>query len=169
MRFPPFFASGCLAAGLAMAAMIWPVAARAETLPGGVALDMTVPQLQQAQPGLKRVPRPARLAGGLVGNWSGSAVEVAGVSLTPTFFLADGQLRRVEYLAREGGPSVFAALLDWARARWGAELAANAPEGAYASWTNTDADAYLQLASAASGGQVRLVVKQRVAKDAGEL
>lgn len=152
-----------------MAALVAPLAARAETLPGGVALDMTVAQLQQAQPDLKRVPRPARLAGGLVGRWSGSTVEVAGVSLTPTFFLAEGELRRVEYLARESGPAVFAALLEWARGKWGAELAASAPEGAYASWTNPDLDAYLQLASAASGAQVRLVVKQRVVKDAGEL
>jgi hypothetical protein len=58
-------------------------------------------------------------------------------------------------------------LLAWARRGWGAELAANAPEGTYASWSGDDGDVYLQ--KPASGGPVRLVVKRRVLKDAGEL
>lgn len=144
-------------------------AASPSSLPGGVALGMTVPQLQQVQPGLKRVPHPPRLAGGLVGSWSGGAVAVAGLALTPTFYLSDGQLQRIEYLARDGGPAAFAALLGWARASWGAELAAADPDSALASWSTDDMDAYLQLASPGPTGPVRLVVKRRVLKDASEL
>ena len=140
--------------------------ARAQALPGGAALGMSVPQLQQVEPALKRVPRPARLAGGLVGSWSADTVEVAGVALTPTFFFAEGELRRVEYLARDGGPAAFDALLGWARGAWGAELASTAPEGAYASWDRDDMQVYLQLAGTTL---VRLVVKRQVEKDASEL
>lgn len=135
---------------------------QAQALPGGVQLGMTVPQLQQAVPGLHPVPRPARLAGGLVGSWAGPAVDVAGVSLAPTFFLAEGQLRRVEYLA---APGSFDALLAWGRAAWGPELASQSPEGAYATWTSGELDAYLQQA----GSTVRLVLKRRILKDDSEL
>lgn len=158
---------------IAVLATAWVVIASATTdarsLPGGAALRMTVPELQQAQPDLKRVPHPARLAGGLVGSWSAGAIDVAGVPLTPTFYFADGQLERVEYLAREGGPAAFPALLAWARQAWGAELSAADPGGEYASWATEDMDAYLQQASTPSGAQVRLVVKRRVLKDASEL
>ncbi|WP_239024241.1 hypothetical protein [Ramlibacter humi] len=138
-------------------------------LPGGLSLGMTVPEMQQAQPGLKRVPHPARLAGGLVGSWSADEVRLAGVALLPTFYIADGQLARVEYLAREGGPASYSSLLAWARGTWGAELASNAPEGSYASWEGEEVDAYLQLANTAAGPQTRLVIKRRVLKDASEL
>lgn len=138
------------------------------SLPGGTALGMTVPELQ-AQTALKRVPHPARLAGGLVGSWSAGPIDVAGVALTPTFYFADGHLERVEYLARDGGPVAFPALLAWARQSWGAELAAADPEGAYASWATDDMDVYLQQAGTAQGAQVRLVIRHRVLKDASEL
>ena len=144
-------------------------AARAQALPGAVSLGLTLPELQQSHPSLWRGPQPARLAGGLVVMWSEADIDVAGVAVTPTFFFADGQLQRVEYLARDGAPASYAALLAWGRSQWGAELAANAHEGAYASWSTGDMDAYLQLANTARGEQVRLVVKRRVEKDAGEL
>ncbi|WP_427911487.1 hypothetical protein ACPWT1_12375 [Ramlibacter sp. MMS24-I3-19] len=155
----------------AIAAVLLPIAAAAAEplLPGGSALGMTVPELQRTGPALKRVPHPARLGGGLVGSWSGPAIDLAGLAVSPTYFFADGQLRRVEYLARGRGPAAYAALLAWARAAWGAELAVADPEGAYASWSTQDFDAYLQLASPTPAGQVRLVIKQRVLKDASEL
>lgn len=171
MRIPSFRAAARWSAVvLAMAWLTIPCAAADRpSLPGGAALQMTVPELQQAQPGLKHVAHPSRLAGGLVGSWSAGAIDVAGVALTPTFYFADGRLERVEYLARDGGRAAFSALLGWARNAWGTELAATDPEGAYASWTTEDMDTYLQLAGASPGGQVRLVVKQRVLKDAAEL
>lgn len=140
----------------------------AEPLPGGAELGMSVPQLQQAVPGLERVAHPARLAGGLAGSWTGPAVQVAGIALTPTFFVAHGAVRRVEYLAPAGSPA-FDPLVAWGRSAWGAELASESPEGAYATWSRGDADVYVQRASGASGTQVRLVFRQVVAKDAGEL
>lgn len=168
MRSTHLFPAARWAAALLTTFCFTVAPAQAQGLPGGVALGMTVPQLQEAQPALTRVPHPARLAGGLVGHWSGQAV-VAGVSLVPTFFFADGQLQRVEYLASDAGPAAYDALLAWGRKAWGTELAANEPEGAYASWSGEDLDAYLQLASAARGGRLRLVIKRRVLKDAGEL
>ncbi|HEY1231225.1 MAG TPA: hypothetical protein VGF26_28315 [Ramlibacter sp.] len=153
-------------------AALLPVAAAAAgpgSLPGGSGLGMTVPELQRVEPALKRVPHPARLAGGLVGSWSGTAIDLAGLTVSPTYFFAEGQLQRIEFLARDRGPVAYAALLAWARAAWGAELAAADPGSAYASWSMEGFDAYLQLASPAPAGQVRLVVKQRVVKDASEL
>lgn len=147
-----------------------PAFAQAQALPGGVQLGMTVPQLQQAVSALRPVARPARLAGGLVGGWSGPVVDVAGVALVPTFFFAEAQLRRIEYLAAgDDGAAGFDALLAWGRAAWGAELAARNPEGAYASWSSDELDVYLQLAQAAQRPQLRLVIKRRVLKDASEL
>jgi hypothetical protein len=149
---------------------LFSVAAHAQTLPGGVQLGMTLQQLQQTVPALKPVAHPARLAGGLIGSWSGSAIQVAGVALTPTFFLADAHLRRVEYLASwSDGARAFDALLIWGRAAWGPELASQNPEGAYATWTNGEVDAYLQRTSAPQGSRVRLVIKRRLVKDGGEL
>ena len=130
---------------------------------------MTVAQLRHARPASKRVARPVRMGGGLVGSWSEARLQLAGVALTPTFFFARGQLQRVEYLAREGGFAAFAALRAWARTTWGAELAADGPEGAYASWSSEDTDAYLQMTNTGRGDQVRLVVRRRVTRDASEL
>jgi hypothetical protein len=145
-------------------------AANAQTLPGGTQLGMTVPQLQQAVPALKPVARPARLTGGLVGNWSAPPIDIAGIALTPTFFFADAQLRRVEYLALpQAGTGAFDTLLAWGRTFWGQELASRNPEGAYASWTPGETDVYLQQTGEAAHPQVRLVVKRRVMKDASEL
>jgi hypothetical protein len=138
--------------------------AQAQALPGGAQLGMAVPQLQQAVPGLKPVPHPAHLAGGLVGSWSGPTIDVAGAALVPTFFLAEGQLARVEYLAT---PEAYAPLLAWGRAQWGAELASDSPEGTYATWSNGEFDAYLQETHGRP--QVRLVIKRRVLKDASAL
>lgn len=151
---------------IAACAALASFSAQAQALPGGVQMGMTVPQLQQAVPGLRPVAHPARLAGGLVGSWSGPAVELVGVSVSPTFFLAEGQLRRVEYLA---APGAFDALLAWGRAAWGAELASQSPEGAYATWSAGEVDAYLQQANASPHPVVRLVVKRRALKDDSEL
>lgn len=141
-------------------------AAQGHDLPGGVQLGMNADQLQQAVPTLQPARRPARLAGGLVGSWSGAAVDVAGVALAPTFYMADGQLQRIEYLAPAGaGAQAFDALVGWGRAAFGPEMASGGPEGRYAAWSADTIDVYLQHTSS----QVRLVVKQRVLKDAGQL
>src|SRR5205085_11606440 len=98
--------------------------AHAQSLPGGGQIGMTVPQLQQAVPGLKPVARPARLAGGLVGSWSGPEVDIEGIAFTPTFFFADAQLRRVEYVTTAGATAgALDALVAWGRAQCGPELA----------------------------------------------
>ncbi|MCG2592307.1 hypothetical protein LZ009_05880 [Ramlibacter sp. XY19] len=149
--------------------LLLPVIAGAQPVPGGFALGMNATQLQQADPALKRVPHPARLSGGLAGIWSGGDVRLGEVALTPTFFLAEGELRRVEYLAHDGLAATYAALLAWARGMWGAELASNAPEGAYASWDTPELQAYLQRTVTPRGEQVRLVTRKRALKDAGEL
>lgn len=149
----------------AVLALLLP-AAQAHELPGAVQLGMTAEQLQQAIPALQPVRRPARLAGGLVGSWSGAPVDLEGVALTPTFYMADGQLQRIEYLAQPGvGAQAFDALVRWGRAAFGPESASGGPEGQYATWADEAMDVYLQRTPA----QVRLVVKQRVLKDASEL
>jgi hypothetical protein len=170
MRYPLPFFSGLRAAAVAAACIGMVCAAHAQTLPGGVQLGMTLPQLQQAVAALTPVAHPARLAGGLVGRWSGPVIHVAGVALTPTFFFADVQLRRIEYLASwrdEAG--AFDSLLGWGRSVWGSELASRDPEGAYASWSHGEVDAYLQQTIASQRSRVRLVIKRRLVKDGSEL
>lgn len=171
MRYPLPVFPGPWPAALATACIgLLPAAAHAQTLPGGVQLGMTVQQLQQTVPALKPVAHPQRLAGGLAGSWSGPAIQVAGVALTPTFFLAGAHLRRVEYLAASSdGARAFDSLLVWGRAAWGPELASQDPEGAYAAWSNGAVDAYLQQAIAPQGPRVRLVIKRRLVKDGSEL
>jgi hypothetical protein len=141
-------------------------AAHAQALPGGAQLGMSAQQLRDAVPALERVPRPVRMAGGLVGSWRGPSVEVGGVWLAPTFFLAEGELRRVEYLAPA---DAYESLLAWGRSTWGPELASQGSEGAYATWTSGTTQAYLQQTGGAQRPQVRLVVKLIATRDAGEL
>ena len=143
---------------------------RAQSLPDGVELGMTVPQLRQAVGTLKPVPHPLRMAGGLIGAWTSQSVVIAGVDVAPTYFFAGGQLRRIEYLASSLVDEMsFDAVLAWARAQWGAELSSLSPEGAYANWAQGEVDVYLQQAGGTQPSQLRLVIKRRVLKNAGEL
>lgn len=152
----------------AVCTVLLPAAAHAQNLPGGAQLGMTAQQLREAVPALESVARPAHMSGGLAGNWRGPAVEVAGVRLVPTFFFADAQLRRVEYVASPAA-GAFGALLAWGRATWGTELASQEREGAYATWARGDVDAYLQQTHAPQHMQVRLVIRRSALKDASEL
>jgi hypothetical protein len=145
------------------------IASAAPALPGNVQLGMSIEQLREAVPALVRVPRPQRMAGGLVGSWSAPAIEVAGVQLTPTFYFAGQVLQRIEYAGGAAdAPKAFDALRAWARSRWSQELASQGAEGSYASWATEDADVYLQMTNG-ERAEVRLVIKRRVLKDGGEL
>ncbi|MDB5958089.1 hypothetical protein [Ramlibacter sp.] len=145
-------------------------AADAQFLPGGAQLGMNAQQLREAVPALQRVPRPVHMAGGLAGNWRGPALEIAGVPLAPTFFFADGELRRVEYVAdARSAANAYESLLAWGRASWGPELASQGTEGTYAAWTTGQVQAYLQQSSGTSRAQLRLVVKLLAGRDGSEL
>lgn len=143
--------------------------AQAQDLPGAVQLGMTPQQLQQAEPGLQPVHRPVRLAGGLVGSWSGPPVALGGVAMAPTYFFAEGGLRRIEYLAPDADAQAYDALLAWGRRNWGQELASQGPEGAYATWSSDAMEVYLQRTGDARRPQLRLVIKAATGKDASEL
>jgi hypothetical protein len=155
-------ALACLAALLA--------SAHAQALPDAVQLGMTPQQLRQAVPALQPVHRPVRLAGGLVGSWTGPPAALAGVAVAPTYFFADGELRRIEYLApADADGHAYEALLSWGRRTWGPELASQGPEGAYATWNSDAMEVYLQRTGDARRPQLRLVIKATAGKDASEL
>jgi len=159
-----------LAALLGLAAGV----AQAQALPPGVRLGMTAPELQAALPGLERVQRPQRLAGGLAGLWRGAPAPIAGLLFEPVFYLADGQLRRMEWVAAaqvapDSGAAAFAELVAWGRSRFGPELASSDPGSAYAAWTQDDIDVYAQHVHHARSASVRLVYKARQLRDAKEL
>lgn len=172
MRLACALLAAALCAGAAMPAS-------AQSLPPGVRIGMEADRLRVVVPDLTRVARPARLSGGLVGVWRGDVVDLAGQRFEPTFFVAGGQLRRVEYAAvttaaDDHGAAAFAALLDWGRRAWGGERLARDTGGLQtsemASWTvGDDLDVYLQLAQAPRQASVRLVYKLRQVKDASEL
>lgn len=168
MQFPALspwlraFAFACLAALMA--------SAQAQDLPDAVQLGMTTQQLRQAVPGLQPVHRPVRLAGGLVGSWTGPPAALAGVPMAPTYFFAEGELRRIEYLAApDADAQAYDALLSWGRKAWGPELASQGPEGAYATWSSDTMEVYLQRSGDALRPQLRLVIKAVAGKDAREL
>lgn len=151
-----------------MAALL--ASAQAQDLPGGAQLGMSRQQLRQALPGLRPVHRPVRLAGGLVGSWTGPAAALAGVAMAPTYFFAQGELRRIEYLAApDADAQSFDALLAWGRGNWGPELASQGPEGSYATWSPDGMAVYLQRTGGGERPQVRLVIKADEGKDASEL
>lgn len=166
---------GPLVRAIAASAAVFAAGAlHAQALPPGVRLGMTAVELLAAMPTIERVPRPQRLAGGLVGSWRGAPVSMAGLAFEPTFFFADSQLRRVEFLASaealpDGGAAAFAELLRWGRGVFGSELASNDPGSAYAAWTRQDADVYLQHMRDARRASVRLVYKARQVRDGSEL
>src|SRR6478609_7145632 len=154
----------------AIVALLLSAISHAQSLPDGVELGMTVAQLQQAVGTLKPVPHPIRMAGGLIGSWTSQPVAIAGVEVAPTYFFAGGQLRRVEYLASSPVDEMsYDAVLAWARGQWGAELSSQSPEGAYATWAQGEVDVYLQRVGSTQPGQLRLVIKRRVLKNASEL
>jgi hypothetical protein len=148
--------------------------AQAQALPAGVRLGMSVEELHAARPGLERVPRPQRLAGGLAGGWRDAPATLAGVRFEPVYFLAGDQLRRVEWAAAtesqpDLGAAAFAEIVAWGRQRFGPELGSNDPGSAYAAWTEGDCDVYVQRITDPRHASVRLVYKARQVKDASEL
>jgi len=150
-------------------------ASHAQALPPGVRLGMTADELQAAAlPGLARVARPQRLAGGLAGSWRAAPAIVAGLPFEPVFFFAEGTLRRMEWFAAvdaqpDLGAAAFADIVAWGRNAFGPELASNDPGSAYAAWVQGDTDIYAQRTTDAHHAAVRLVYKVRQVKDGSEL
>lgn len=149
--------------------------ASAQGLPAGVRLGMSAYELQSALPGLERVARPQRLAGGLAGNWRAAPTQMAGLYFEPVYFFAGGQLRRVEWSASaaaepDQGAAAFESLVAWGRASFGPELGSRDPGSAYAAWVQGDWDVYVQRSSGdGRPAGLRLVYKARQLKDASQL
>lgn len=143
----------------------------AQELPAGVELGMSADALRAAVSDVVRVARPQRLAGGVVGTWHAPAVRlVDALDFEPVFFFGGGRLVRVEHVAAgidapDRGEAAFAALRDWGRSRFGAELATRDPGSEIAAWVDGDTDVYVQRTVDARGATVRLVHKARVVKD----
>lgn len=149
-------------------------ALHAQALPAGVRFGMSAEELQAVLPGLDRVHRPQRLAGGLAGTWHAVPVKFAGVFFEPVFFFAGGELRRVEWVAAADalpdlGAAAFADIVAWGRSSFGPELGSTDPGSAYAAWVRGDTDVYAQRTSDPRHASVRLVYKAREVKDASEL
>lgn len=161
------------ASALALWAVIagTPIGATAQELPAGVQLGMDAEALRAALPEATRVARPQRLAGGVAGTWHAPPVRLLDtLDFEPVFFFGAGRLVRVEYVAAaldtpDRGEAAFAALRDWGRARFGAELATRDPGSEIAAWVDGDTDVYAQRTVDARGATVRLVHRMRVVKD----
>ena len=161
---------------LVLAALLGAAAggSQAQALPPGVRLGMTGEELLAVLPGLERVQRPQRLAGGVAGLWRGAPAPIGGLVFEPVYYLAGGQLRRVEWAsaalpAPDLAAAAFADLVAWGRGQFGPELASNDPGSHYAAWVQGDVDVYAQRLDNARGASVRLVYKGRQLKDASEL
>lgn len=159
---------------LAFSLLTAATALHAQALPAGVRLGMSTEELRAALPGVERVQRPQRLAGGLAGTWHAAPAKVAGLLFEPVFFFAGGELRRVEWVAPAGtspdlGAAAFADIVAWGRSNYGPELSSNDPGSAYAAWVQGDMDVYAQRTRDSHHASVRLVYKARQVKDASEL
>lgn len=167
------FVKRILSMGFLSVVLIAPVA-QAQALPAGVHFGMTINELQAVQPEVQRVTKPQHLAGGLTGNWHGAPVVVAGLPFDLTFFFADSQLRRVEFLASTEprthlNATAFDALVAWGRSTFGPELGSSDPGGKYAAWVSGDVDVYAQSAIGPHQASVRLVYKEQQRKDGQSL
>jgi len=159
---------------VAAALVLGAIAVHAQALPEGVRLGMSAAELQAALPGLERVARPQRLAGGLSGSWRSNPMVFAGLSFEPVYFFAADQLRRVEWSAATDsqpdlGAAAFAEIVAWGRGSFGPELGSNDPGSAYAAWVQGDVDVYAQRMSDPRHASVRLVYKLRQVRDGSEL
>lgn len=156
------------------ATVLGAIGVHAQALPSGVRLGMSAAELQAALPGLERVQRPQRLAGGLAGSWHSAPSVFAGLSFEPVFFFAGDQLRRIEWSAAtevqpDQAAAAFADIVAWGRGSFGPELGSNDPGSAYAAWVQGDVDVYAQRNSDPRHASVRLVYKLRQLKDGSEL
>lgn len=163
-----------LRALLAAACITFLPALRAQELPSGVRAGMSAEELNAALPGLERVLRPSRLAGGLAGSWRAPPKLIGGLAFEPVFYFAGDQLRRIEWTAAaeaqpDQGAAAYGALVDWGRQSFGPELGSNDPGSAYAAWVDGDWDVYAQRSADARRASVRLVYKARQLKDGSEL
>ncbi|UST52278.1 hypothetical protein NF681_01490 (plasmid) [Comamonadaceae bacterium OTU4NAUVB1] len=160
-----------LALALAIGLGAMSAVALAQELPAGVRWGMDADALRAAVPDASRVARPQRLAGGVAGTWHAPPVRIAdALDAEPVFFFGGGRLVRVEHVAAgldapDRGEAAFAALRDWGRERFGAELATRDPGSEIAAWVDGDTDVYVQRTVDARGATVRLVRKLRVVKD----
>ncbi len=166
-RLPRLALVACLFCAIA------PLLLRAQPLPEGADLGATAAHLQRAIPDLERVARPTRMSGGLVGLWRSTPVAVAGVLGNYTFFLAGGQVRRIEFWADApadfaAADAAFDAIAAWGRALYGAEMASGGPGARYAAWSRAGVDIYLQQAPPPRAG-VRLVRVARAQRDGSAL
>jgi hypothetical protein len=148
-----------------------PSALRAQEMPAGVVLGMSVDELRRAIPQLEQVRRPQRMAGGLVGTWHSLAVQVLGLSGEQVFFFAHERLERVEFVGGTRDDSsnlaAFDRIVAWGRGVFGQEIAADDAGARYAEWTSGETEVYAQYGGSHAG--VRLVYKLRLEPDASQL
>ena len=110
--------------------MLLPCALHAQGLPAGVALGMTASDLTRLVPQLERVRHPPRMSGGLVGTWRSKRIQMFGMIGQQTYYFADDQLRRVEFVGAvedaESDAEVFDRLIGKSRkaGQAGIEIAA---------------------------------------------
>lgn len=146
---------------------------QAQPLPEGADLGATPAELQRAMPDLEKVVRPTRMAGGLAGLWRSAPTALAGVVGNYTFFLAGGQVRRIEFWADapadpSAADAAFDALAAWSRDLYGVEMASGGSGARYAAWSRPGVDIYLQQAPPPRAG-VRLVRVARAQRDGSAL
>ena len=140
-------------------------------------MGMTESELRSAVPGLERVRRPARAPNGAAGLWRQPHVAVDNWLVDQTFFVDAEGLKQIEWLVlpREGQDSAasFAGLVDGLRRQYGAELPARQSGPGFvqesASWVAGDMDVIASRSGSPEQPTVRMVWRQRAAKDASEL
>ena len=146
-------------------------AANAQEMAPGVVLGMSATDLVHALPQLEHVRRPPRLGGGMVGAWRADGVQMLGLTGQQTYYIADRQLRRIEFVGttpdRLDNGAAFERLVSWGRTTYGQEVASADPGSRIAEWNTGDGSVYVPWDDLR--GEIRLVYQLRVERDAGQL
>jgi hypothetical protein len=149
-------------------------AASAQALLDNTALlGMTAGELASRLPPTQAVRPSRRLSSGAVGSLRVPDALYEGLHFEQTLYMAHQKLQQTDLVMASPAPDQVMALLQSLRRQLGAELASSysTPDAVIdtATWVSGDADVMLFYSALPERPSVRLVIRQRQLRDAGEL
>jgi hypothetical protein len=136
-------------------------------------LGMTSNELASRLPAVQAVRPARRLSSGAIGSLRVADVLYEGLHFEQTLYLAHQKLQQTDLVMSSPAPDQVTALVQSLRTQLGPELASSfsTPDAvvATASWVSGDADVTLFYSAPPERPSVRLVIRQRQLRDAGEL
>ena len=136
-------------------------------------LGMTAGELASRLPPTQAVRPSRRLSSGAVGSLRVPDALYEGLHFEQTLYMAHQKLQQTDLVMASPAPDQVMALLQSLRRQLGAELASSysTPDAVIdtATWVSGDADVMLFYSALPERPSVRLVIRQRQLRNAGEL